>query len=218
MKSVSLLFCGILAATATASHGPGRPAASKVAVLWVPRGSSTDVSRKVAPKEWEGAQSLQIAVRHDWKVRVRLKHDDENLYFLFHGVRHGGQRLFPEIFIDPRNLKSGGWEKGQWWFHVSYNLCEGDGEPNVYSKAGVFQCAHRKSGWDANNPPELDTQDIEIRISFLKLKMTPASGLHFGLALAVTDATGDAHQKWYFWPPLAKFDSPKTWGDAALQN
>lgn len=125
---------------------------------------------------------------------------NENLYFLFEGVRHGSRRLFPEIFIDPRNLKSTGWEKGRWWLHVSYNLCEGDGEPNVYTKAGVFQCAHQKSGWDGNNPPEAETQDVEIRVSFSKIRIMPTSEFRLGLALAVTDATGDAHEMVFLAP------------------
>lgn len=185
----------------------------KPAPLRIPRGKAVNVDGKVATGEWDGAESVQIAVGPDWKIQVRFKHDNENLYFLFEGVRHGSRRLFPEIFIDPRNLKSTGWEKGRWWLHVSYNLCEGDGKPNVYTKAGVFQCAHQKSGWDGNNQPEAETQDPEIRVSFSNIRIMPTSEFRLGLALAVTDATGDAHQKCFSWPPKADIKVPRTWGE-----
>jgi hypothetical protein len=65
----------------------------------------------------------------------------------FRASKHRSQRLFSGIFIDPHNMKNTGWVNGQWWLHVSYNLCEGDGEPNFYTKAGVFHCAHERPGY-----------------------------------------------------------------------
>ncbi len=192
--------------------------ASTPHLVHVPRGKPITVDGKAAPGEWQDAQTVDIAVRSDWHIPVRIKHDDKNIYFLFDRVASGEQRLFPEIVIDPQNRKGEQWEKGQWWLHVSYNLCEGDGAPNVYRKAGIFQCAHKKSGWEANNPPRKDTRDIEIRVSFSKLKMSPTSAQHFGLALAVTDATGDPNQKWFFWPSTADVFKPNTWGVAVLEH
>lgn len=98
-----------------------------------------------------------------WNVRVFAKHDAQYLYFDFEGVTHGGKRLFPEILLDPHNTHSAAWQKGQWWLHVSNSLCEGNGAPNVYEKIGKLQCARRKVGWDANNPPDDHTELIEIK-------------------------------------------------------
>jgi hypothetical protein len=150
-------------------------------------------------------------------VRIFAKHDAQYLYFDFEGITHAGTRLFPEILLDPRNSQSPVWQKGQWWLQVSNNLCEGNGAPNVYEKNGKFQCARRKPGWDGNNPPDDHTELIEIRISFAKLGVEYAPGTAVGLAFDVTDATGKAGQKAYFWPAGARIDLPKSWGLATIE-
>jgi hypothetical protein len=167
--------------------------------------------------EWDDASMTQFSVGLGWNVRVFAKHDAQNLYFDFEGVTHAGTRLFPEILLDPRNTKSLAWQKGQWWLHVSNNLCEGDGTPNVYEKNGKLQCAHREPGWDGNNPPDDYTELIEVKISFAKLGVEYSQGMKVGLAFDVTDANGKADQKAYFWPAAAKIDSPKTWGIAVVE-
>lgn len=63
-----------------------------------------------------------------------------------------------------------------WWLHVSYNLCEGDGEPNVYRKAGVFQCAHQKAGWEGDNPPYKDTRAWKSESRFRSSKSGQVQG------------------------------------------
>jgi hypothetical protein len=133
---------------------------------------------------------------------------------VFEGVKHGDERLFPEILIDPRNQKTATWEKGQWWLHVSNNLCEGDGEPNVYEKNGLFQCAHAKQGWKGNNPPGAETNIVEVSVAFAKLKALLLDG--FGIAFDMTDAAGNEKQHWYFWPANAGLMSPRSWGTAVI--
>ena len=182
----------------------------------IPSGHAIVPDGKLSPGEWDDAASTEISIQPDWKVRVRFKHDDQNIYFLFEQVKHGKERLYPEILLDPHNLRSERWEKGQWWLHVSYNLCEGDGEPNVYTRNGVFQCAHQKEGWEANNPPSAETEAIEVRVSFSKLGIQPSPGMRLGLALAITDASGDRNQKWFFWPPTATVRSPRSWEEVRL--
>jgi hypothetical protein len=75
-------------------------------------------------------------------------------------------------------------------------LCEGNGAPNVFEKKGKFQCARRKAGWDGIKPPDA------------------GAGIKVAVAFEVTDATGKADQKSYYWPAGARIDSPKTWGAA----
>lgn len=170
-----------------------------------------------SPAEWDDASMTQFAVAPGWNVRVFAKHDAQYLYFDFEGVTHAGSRLFPEILLDPRGTQSPAWQKGEWWLHVSNNLCEGNGAPNVYETKDKFQCARRKAGWDGNNPPEDHTELIEIKISFAKLRVAYTPGMKMGLAFDVTDASGKADQKAYFWPAGAKIDSPKTWGIAVVE-
>ena len=186
-------------------------------LIRIPAGSPITVDGKVSANEWEDSKFVTLSVAEDWTVRVRFKHDTENLYFEFEGVKRGTERLFPEILIDPQNRKSESWQPGVWWFHVSNNLCEGNGEPNVYTKDGVFQCSHAKPGWAGNNPPGAGTEVVEVRISFAKLGLNATAGTRFGIAFDMTDATGDEKQRWFFWPPGAKLKSPKSWSGAVLE-
>ena len=193
------------------------PAPSSPTEIHIPSGRAVAVDGVKSAAEWEDASMTQFAVAPGWNVRVFSKHDAEYLYFDFEGVTHRGSRLFPEVLLDPRNVKSPAWQKGEWWLHVSNNLCEGNGAPNVYEKNGKSQCAHRKPGWDGNNPPEGNTAIIEVKISFAKLGVGYAPGMKIGLAFDVTDATSKADQKTYYWPAGAKIDSPKTWGVAVVE-
>jgi hypothetical protein len=183
----------------------------------IPRGRAILVDGVKSAGEWDDASMTQFAVVPGWNVRVLAKHDAQFLYFDFEGVTHSGNRLFPEILLDPHRTQSSAWQKGQWWLHVSNNLCEGNGAPDVYESHGKFQCGHRKAGWDGNNPPDDYTELIEVKISFAKLGVAYSPGMKIGLAFDVTDANGKADTKAYFWPAGAKTDSPKTWGIAVVE-
>jgi hypothetical protein len=186
-------------------------------LICIPSGSPITVDGKASVNEWGDSKFAVLPVARNWTVRVRFKHDAKNLYFAFEGVKRGTEQLFPEILIDPQNRKSDGWEQGEWWLHVSYNLCEGNGAPNVYTKNGVFQCSHTKPGWAANNPPRPDTNVVEVRVSFAKLGLNARTGARLGIAFNVTNATGDENQRWFFWPRGARLESPKSWGVAVLE-
>ena len=193
------------------------PAPTNPSEIHIPRGVAIAVDGVKSGGEWDDAAMKQFAVAPGWNVRVFAKHDAQNIYFDFEGVTHAGSRLFPEILIDPRNTKSEAWQKGQWWLHVSNNLCEGNGAPNVYEKKGKSLCTQRKPGWDGNNPPDEHTEIVEVKISFAKLGVAYSPGMKIGLAFDVTDATGKVGQKAYYWPASAKTESPKTWGVAVLE-
>lgn len=186
-------------------------------VFHIPRGKPVSVDGHIASNEWHDAATTHITISSTWKSTVSFKHDDKFLYFLFTGVKQGPERLFPEILLDPKFRRTEAWKKGQWWFHVSGNLCEGDGEPNVYNRAGIFQCSHQKPGWDGNNPPPPNTDVIEVKVSFIKVGIDPKRDRRLGVALALTNATGDDKQKWYFSPSNATVGRPATWGVAVLE-
>jgi len=185
--------------------------------IHIPSGVAIAVDGVKSAGEWDDASMTQFAVAPGWNVRVFAKHDAQYIYLDFEGVTHPGIRLFPEILVDPRNTKSVAWQKGQWWLHVSNNLCEGNGVPNVYERKGKSLCTHSKPGWDGNNPPDAGTEIIEVKISFAKLGVVYSPGMKIGLAFDMTDATGKAGQKTYYWPTSAKIDSPKTWGVAVVE-
>ncbi len=192
-------------------------APSNDAYLRISKGKPIDTDGKISPGEWDDANFVEIRVSADWAVRVGAKRDSENLNFVFEGVKHGDERLFPEVLIDPQNRKSSRWKPGEWWFHISNNLCEGNGEPNVYTKGGVFQCSHAKRGWEGNNPPGPNTNVVEVSISFEKLGIQPSAGMTIGIAFDMTDATGDDKQKFLYWPKTATIKSPITWGTADIE-
>jgi hypothetical protein len=193
------------------------PAPANSSEIHIPSGVAVVVDGVKSAGEWDNAAMTQLAVAPGWNVRVFAKHDAQYIYFDFEGVTHPGVRLFPEILVDSRNTKSVAWRKGQWWLHVSNNMCEGNGAPNVYERNGKSLCTHSKPGWDANNPPEAGTEIIEMKITFAKLGVVYSPGMKIGLAFDMTDATGKADQKRYYWPASAKIDSPKTWEVAVLE-
>jgi hypothetical protein len=192
------------------------PAPANSSEIRIPSGVAIAVDGVKSAGEWDNAAVTQFAAA-GWNVRVFAKHDAQYIYFDFEGVTHPGVRLFPEILVDPRNTKSVAWQEGQWWLHVSNNLCEGNGAPNVHERKGKSLCTHSKPGWDANNPPEAGTESIEVKISFAKLGAAYSPEMKIGLAFDMTDATGKAEQKTYYGPASAKIDSPKTWGVAVLE-
>jgi hypothetical protein len=97
----------------------------------IPLGSPTNIDGVLRPGEWRGAADVAIHLEPGWTVRVLLKHDAQNLYFAFDGVEQAGKRIFPEILLDPERRGGEKWSAGQWWLHVSNNLCEGNGDYNV---------------------------------------------------------------------------------------
>lgn len=182
----------------------------------IPLGSPTNIDGVLKPGEWRGAAEVAIPVGPGWTVKVLLKHDAQNLYFAFDGVELAGKRMFPEIMLDPQRRGGEKWSAGQWWLHISNNLCEGNGEYNVYERGGVFQCAHTKPGWEGNNPPRAG-EVIEIWVSFEKFGLVAASGKTIGLALDVTDASGGPDQVYRYWPEDAQIAKPSSWGSATIE-
>ncbi len=198
------------------SGPPWAPLNLNWGVTKIPKGSAPSIDGVLSLGEWSDAAQVSILVEPTWEVKVLLKHDAENLYLAFQGVEHGGRRLYPEVMIDPELRRGERWSAGQLWLHVSQNLCEGSGEFNVYERNGAFQCAHMKSGWEANNPPD-GADAIEVRVSFKKMGLATPNERIIGLALDVTDATGDATQLFRYWPESAEIAQPTTWGLALLE-
>ncbi len=182
-------------------------------LLLVPAGNAIVVDGSLAPGEWNDASSMDMEIESGWTVRISFKHDAANLYFVFQGLIWGKEMRFPELLIDPQSMRSDTWQKGQWWLHSSFNLCEGNGEYNLYERNGVFQCAKEKMGWSANHFP-LDRAGImEMRISFARLGIAPEKGAKFGFAMDLTDT----QKNWTFWPAKAELTHPNTWGTAQLE-
>ncbi len=203
----SLPLILLLAALPLAAHG------SAAVEIIIPAGRPVTVDGKLSPLEWSDAASKFIDVAPGWRVRVLFKHDASNLYFAFIHLTRGTEMRFPELLLDPREQQSNSWQPGEWWLHSSFNLCEGDGEYNVYDRNGVFQCAKTKQGWSANHFPLAPGGVMEIQVSLAKLALTSAHGARLGFSIDLTDT----QKNWTFWPAGAQLAHPKTWGKAILQ-
>jgi hypothetical protein len=182
-------------------------------ILRVPGGSGVVIKGELGPGEWSDAKSINIEVEPGWKVTILFKHDSRNLYFAFEGLVRDQDKRFPELLIDPQGTRSKTWRRGEWWLHSSFNLCEGNGDFNVYERRGVFQCSQEKTGWSANHFPLTAAGAMEIQISLAKLDLTPKKGTNFGLAIDLTDT----QEHWTFWPTNAQLAHPNTWGKAVLE-
>ncbi len=182
-------------------------------ILRVPGGSGVVINGELGPGEWSDAKSINIEVEPGWKVTILFKHDSRNLYFAFEGLVRGQDRRFPELLIDPQGTRSKTWRRGEWWLHSSFNLCEGNGDFNVYERRGVFQCSQEKTGWSANHFPLTAAAVMEMQISLAMLDLTPKKGTNFGLAIDLTDT----QEHWTFWPTNAHLAHPNTWGKAVLE-
>src|SRR5215469_1360293 len=68
-------------------------------LFYIPQGKPIKVDGDLGIDEWRDAATTQITVSSTWKSTVSFKRDDQFLYFLFTGVKHGSERLFPEILI-----------------------------------------------------------------------------------------------------------------------
>jgi len=197
MASKRLLVLGLvffLTAILFVEPVSGQSEMATESILRVPGGSGVVINGELGPGEWSDAKSINIEVEPGWKMKILFKHDSRNLYFAFEGLVRGQDRRFPELLIDPQGTRSKTWRRGKWWPHSSFNLCEGNGDFNVYERRGVFQCSQEKTGWSANHFPLTAAGVMEIPISLAKLDLTPEKDTNFGLAidLADTQTTGIA--------------------------
>jgi hypothetical protein len=154
--------------------------------------------------------TLTVPIETGWAIEVRCNHDDRELTCVIANLKHGEEERYPELLIDPQNRRSSNWQRGQWWLHSSYNLCEGNGEFNVYVHNGIHRCTKDKPGWRANHFPLNADDAMTIHVLLSKIGLLP--GHRFGFAVDVTDTQSD----WHFWPPGASLKSPATWGAAEL--
>lgn len=163
-------------------------------------GIAPTIDGHIAADEWSDACTLEIEVNSDWTVTVYYKHDASNLYIAFTNLVNEQER-YPEVLIDANHDGTTSWEPDDWWFHASYQECEGEGMPNDY-----FPCT--ASGWEANTFP-LAEGIVEFRISYAKIGLEPSSSEVIGIAFDVTDTWDE----WQFWPQSADLHDPSTWGD-----
>lgn len=182
-------------------------AAGQLPGVTLPRGKTVNVDGNSDPGEWDDATEVPIQVHTDWVVRVRIKHDGENLLFGFFGLRNDSVRV-PEVLIDPQRDGGNVWKPDDWWFHASARDCWSTGKYNDYST-----CVAEASDWSATNVRGMIfPQVMELRIPMRLVAVAP--GQTIGLALNVTDTRAI----WNFWPDTARLATPGSWAPALLQQ
>jgi hypothetical protein len=171
-------------------------------------GAAPTIDGTIGSGEWDGAASVEIEVRAGWTVTVMSMHGPTDLFFAFTGLVDGMDERYPEVLLDVNDDSTTSWGADDWWFHASYNDCEGDGRPNDWST-----CTPSATGWEANNFP-LTTGVVEMRISYSKIGLVPGAGLTMGIGFDVTDTSAE----WAYWPSGADLDDPSTWGQATSSD
>jgi hypothetical protein len=197
-------LCTLISCGASASRGNR---------LDIKHGSTPVIDGILSSDEWKDAESFRICVEQGWTVEVLYKHDGSNLYIAFSNLVRNGKAIYPEILLDMTNGKTNSWNSDNWWFHVSYNDCEGNGVYSIYTFGNNGSCQKDHVDWEANNFP-LNQAIIEIKIPYAKIGLIPLKGKSVGVAFDVTDATTN----WYLWPASAKLESPSTWANAASSD
>ena len=182
--------------------------------LDIKHGGSIVIDGAFSSGEWSDANSLQIGIELGWTVQVYYKHDRSNLYVAFSNLVNNGRKLYPELLLDMTNGKTASWNSNDWWFHASFNDCEGDGVYGIYTFGDKGSCQKDHIDWTANNYPLSSEGIIEIKIPYIKVGLVPSSGKTVGIAFDVTNAVN----KWYLWPAGAKLENPSTWAVATSSD
>jgi len=176
--------------------------------ICIPNGSSVNIDGIISNNEWQDADSLFLGTGS--QTKVLYKHDNNNLLVAFVGNLQSASR-FPEILIDINNDKNSSWQADDWWFHVSAQDCEYQGQYGNYNN-----CAIVRPNWSAvknmasgpPSPPYIDT--IEVKIPFNTLNINLNSVDSIGLSFMVTNTVNS----WIHWPAGADRNLPSTWGAA----
>lgn len=176
----------------------------------IEHGSTPAIDGVFSSGEWRDAKSIQISVEPGWTVQVFLKHDNSNLLIAFTNLVNNRRNRYPELLLDVTNSKTASWNPDYWWFHASYNDCEGKGEYGVYTFGAKGSCQKDHSDWMANNFPLSPQGSIEMKIPYAKIGLVPSNGQTIGIACDVTDAIS----KWHYWPTTARIENPSTWAIA----
>lgn len=170
----------------------------------IPKATMPCVIDGVLGEEWKDATKFLIKGLTDPETEVFVKYDAEYLYIAFQNlITNENMRYNPEVLINT-NINNTEWNENSFWFHSSYSNCWAVGGYYIWE-----DCSMNPAGWEANTLPfKNENNNIEFKISFSKLKMTPIKGEQLKVAFKLSNAL---EQKLY-WPESATISDPSTWG------
>jgi hypothetical protein len=182
-------------------------------VLEIPFGSAPMVDGIFGSSEWSDGAVVGFSVQAI-DVRVHLIHDAGQLYIAFEYVENPEREIVvPEIYIDPDDGKTTFWAQDDWWFHVSAQDCEAQGERDDFRRCGITRPRWAACPNFAPEPYSVALDAIEIRIPLSMVSLAPERAFGLGLSVRVwpADVTG-------YWPQSARAETPATWADARLMR
>jgi hypothetical protein len=175
----------------------------------IPQGTHPKIDGIITSGEWDDAKVVTIYVQTDWEADVYYKHNDSSLFFAFYGLKGMFGERYPDVLLDINNDEGNSWHADDWWFHASYNDCEGHGIYNNWKS-----CIPEHPGWFANNFPILTPGVIEIEILYSKIGITNQNIDTLGIAFVASDTYTD----YKYFPSNAVIASPSTWTKAIISN
>jgi hypothetical protein len=182
------------------------PAQGQSDLLEIPFAERPAIDGVEDMNEWAGGVEVGIEITPSAIIRVRAMHHQDTLYVSYTDNLESINFRFPEMVIDPQNLKGINWAPDQWWFHVSGADCENMGAPSVYDN-----CLTLQPDWQAvpnfsPGPPSTDFVEMAFPFSKLGIEVIDTIGISF-----IATNTGNA---WNYWPENASLTNPSTWATA----
>lgn len=155
-------------------------------------------------REWKDAKEILIKVTANQNVTVLVKYDAENIFVAFINLTDANNiSLNPELLIHTE-VTDLGWNKNCYWFHSSYGNCYAIGQYYYWE-----DCTANPMGWKANTFPfKNENNNIEFKISFSKLSITPITGKQLKIAFKLSNPL----EQHTYWPEKASIANPLTWG------
>lgn len=162
------------------------------------------IDGELAEQEWLDTQEILIKGITDREVTVLLKYDTDNLYIAFRNLTDSQKiNLNAEVLINT-NIVEPVWGEHCYWFHSSYGNCSAVGQYYYWEN-----CTTEPTGWIANTFPfKNGNNNMEFKISFSELNMTPKKGQQLKIAFKLSDPL----EQQVYWPELANIANPDTRG------
>ena len=162
------------------------------------------IDGKLAEQEWLDAQEVLIPGITDREVTVLLKYDTDNIYIAFKNLTDAQNINSNAEVLVHTNIEGDAWNENCYWFHSSYGNCSAIGQYYYWD-----DCTTNPTGWIANTFPfNSDNNNMEFKISFSKLNITPTKGKQLKMAFKLSNPL----EQHTYWPQHAVIENPLSWG------
>ena len=175
-------------------------------------GGPINLDGTISSGEWADADSIEIICPVSQPIKVYYKHDGENFLaaFVLHNIEVDEYKI-PEVLFDTHNDKSVGWLPDDWWFHISAQDCEAQGEFDLFNNCAIVQPDwFGVPNFGFGSAPPIDT--IELLIPWEKLNLQMGDTIGFAFNFWISDELR------LYWPNNATIESPATWGTVIISE